>query len=249
MPIMTHDTSSLFSEMPSPPPSPLIAKPAGLPCSVTDLSKQMNEHSLDNRRKRPITPALTTPPNELSQSPTWSVFSTTSPFGSPAFSDLSSEPSILESEPPRRARSPPLPYSNYHNSNVRRSRQDAIRAQCTSTHLHEISLLVARMVDSGEQCIVCAPEDMTSRSQQHLTEESAQMESDMDLDMSEDENENDDRPQSSHSKSARTTPSTSRRASAVGSGGGKDSHFCVSKQRPGLATRRRTTTLNRKRTS
>lgn len=248
---MSRDNYSKSSVMPSPPPSPLIANP-GLHCSVTDLSRQLEDHSLESRQKRPVTPALSTPPSELSDSASCSVFSTTSPFGSPAFSDLSSQPSSLDSEPPRRSRSPPLAYSNYHTSNVRRSRQDAIRAQCSSSHLHEISLLVARMVDSGEQCTVCAPQDMASNLQP-VTDEPAQMESDMDLDMSEDDGDNNenDRPRSSYGKSVHTTPSTSRRTSAVGSAGGKDNQFCVSKQRPAPATRRRTTltTLTKRRTT
>lgn len=139
--------------MPSPPPSPYSAKPHD-PRDVIDLSRQMSEHSLQ-QSKRPYTPlstALPTPPNEFI-SPTSSFFSSQSPFDTTAFSDLSSPISLVTLEAPRRTPSPASP-STYHSSNVRRSRQSAIRAQCCPDHLREISELVARMVQEGDQCTI-----------------------------------------------------------------------------------------------
>lgn len=48
---------------------------------------------------------------------------------------------------------PALSFTN--PTHLRRQRQDAVRRQCSNTHLREIRALVARMVESGEQCYVC----------------------------------------------------------------------------------------------
>ena len=235
-----------YHTMPTPPPSPLMAQQNGLQ-DLTDLSRQMSEHSLSRSKRLAtpplLTPPLLTPPIESDPSPTWSIFSTTSPFDdSPAFNDLSSPISSTTSEPAqplRRSQSPPLHLARYHSSGLRRSRQDAVRAQCSSSHLLEISRLVARMVETGDQCTVCTPVE-TSPTGQYFPEQELQEEVDsMDIEDDEEAKEGSNG-QAGDNGSVSSTPVASRRTSTVGSGT-RDSRYCISKQRPDLSSRRRNT--------
>lgn len=171
--------------MPSPPPSPQSAAdklPTPLAIAVADLSRQMSAHSLHQRKPDVIFawdsfPArLPTPPNEPSEeaaavnaydaelsptttstdissiardtdqssSPSWSI----SPSWSPNLSSVLDDGDAAWGYTPRHTHSNP--------SHLRRQRQEAVRRQCSATHLREISALVARMVDNGEQCC-CTP--------------------------------------------------------------------------------------------
>ncbi|KAF2234384.1 hypothetical protein EV356DRAFT_501950 [Viridothelium virens] len=126
-----HDTSTHVSPHPSRCVSPTrtsFAQP--LQYSISDLSRQFGEHSIRPRTVR-------------------------------ADSGYESQRSSIaqeESNVASRVSSLQVPQSSSRQPSVKRAqRQDSIRLQTETSHLREISSLVQRMVDSGDQCSLCRP--------------------------------------------------------------------------------------------
>ena len=101
-----------------------------LPYSITDLSNQFSEHTIRQKTKR-----------------------ADSGYGSQR-SSFSQENSNENSH----ATSSQTIQPNTHHPVIKRTqRQDNLRLQTDSSHLREISSLVQKMVDNGEQCSLCEP--------------------------------------------------------------------------------------------
>lgn len=50
-----------------------------------------------------------------------------------------------------------LSYASLSPAAIRQQRQANVQLQCSASHARDISSLVERMVNDGEQCVVCAP--------------------------------------------------------------------------------------------
>ena len=50
-----------------------------------------------------------------------------------------------------------LPYASLSPAAIRQQRQANVRLQCSASHARDITSLVERMVNDGEQCVICAP--------------------------------------------------------------------------------------------
>ena len=100
-------------------------------CSLGDLAQRFNRHNLRVEVPQPSQPASfiepLTPP--------------TSESGDSTFSDssLSSSPSS---------------YSTVSFAHLRSKRQAHTQLQCSPSHIRDISLLVERMIDQREQCLI-----------------------------------------------------------------------------------------------
>lgn len=214
---------STLLTMPSPPSSPRYVEDDAF-CIVAGLSQQMSQHSLQHDR-RPWTPAaLPTPPNELELSTSPDEMSPApSPFLTSTFSHTADPISPIFDLEAQQSLIPPHAQSTSHSyaSSTRRSRQDAVRAQCSSSHLHKISLLVARMVESGEQCRICSsdqPPSNTGSEADDDTREDEQSDVECELDMdTQDRMDESVRPDGSYSQSSEGNSSRLAKCSESGS--------------------------------
>jgi len=50
-----------------------------------------------------------------------------------------------------------LSYASLSPAAIRQQRQANMRLQCSASHARDISSLVERMVNNGEQCVICVP--------------------------------------------------------------------------------------------
>ncbi|KAF2258434.1 hypothetical protein CC78DRAFT_537809 [Lojkania enalia] len=121
--------------------SPLPARlPTPPPCSIGELAHRFNQHSLrvevDPAYCRPayFYEPLTPPSDEL-------AFHT-------SFPEPTHQPSYTALSP----------------AELRMRRQASTRMQCSQTHIKDISELVRKMIEEGDQCQTCGPKSRTSYS-------------------------------------------------------------------------------------
>ncbi|KAF2182504.1 hypothetical protein K469DRAFT_586106 [Zopfia rhizophila CBS 207.26] len=113
---------------PFPPPPQQTRLPTPPPCSMRELAQKFNRHNL----RVEVDPAYEVPPFYEPLTPPSDDF---------AFP--------VDSEYPREA-----PYSCLSPAEFRLQRQANTQMQCSPSHIKDISLLVGRMIEEGDQCCV-----------------------------------------------------------------------------------------------
>lgn len=118
-----------------PLPYPLPARlPTPPPCSIGELTEALGQHDL-----RIVVDSSFKAANE--------------PLTPPS-DDVAFPNELLP-------RSPPLSTERLNSATLRMQRQANVRMQCSSEHRKDISSLVKKMIDVGDQCRLCIPKSRT----------------------------------------------------------------------------------------
>ena len=128
-----HDPERAMSVSPfSPLPHIITSRPPTPPPTMGELAYQFNQHTLHVE----VDPAYQLRPCYVDQP-------LTPPTDDFAFPELLDQPQQ------------PAPYPRLSAAILRKQRQSHMQMQCSSSHLEDISSLVQRMIENGDQCRIC----------------------------------------------------------------------------------------------